>query len=116
MRMTISEHAVGDTTVLTLSGRLVLEEGEDPLREYVDRLVREGRVRLVLDMAGVTFIDSAGLGTLVGKYVSVHKAGGDIKLLNLTPRTAHLFEITKLTRVFEAFRSEQDAVRSFAAH
>lgn len=115
MLMQITEHAVGDVTVLNLKGRMVLDEGEIPLRQHVDELVQQGRVKLVLDLQDVTYIDSAGLGTLVGKYVSVHRHGGTIKLLHLTPRTAHVMQITHLTRVFESFDSEDEAVRSFTA-
>ncbi len=113
MVMEITEHVVGDVTVLALKGRFVLEEGENPFRECIEALVRQGRIKIVLDMREVTYLDSAGLGVLVGKYVSVHRRGGNIKLLLVTPRSEHILEVTKLTRVFEMFESEEAAVHSF---
>lgn len=112
--MEITQHTVGGVTVLTLKGRLVTEDG-DAVRTAIDALVQQGRVELVVDLQGVTYIDSSGLGLLVSKYVSVRRAGGDVKLLHLTPRSSHLFAITHLTEVFEVFDSEADAVRAFGS-
>lgn len=111
--MRISEHAVGDVTVLRLEGRMILEEGDLPFRACVERLVTAGRIRLVVDFSGVTYMDSAGIGMLAAKYLTVRRTGGDLKLLRLTPRAYHLLSITKLTTVFEAYESEEEAVRSF---
>jgi anti-anti-sigma factor len=61
----------------------------------------------------VTHLDSGGIGMLVAKYLTVHRRGGSLKLLHLTPRSAHLLSITKLCTVFEAFESEGEALRSF---
>ena len=110
----ITDHTVGDVTVLTLKGRLVLEDDELPLVGIVERLFRENRLKLVLDLRDVTYIDSTGLGLLVAKYVGARRRGGDLRLVHLTARTAHLMEITKLAAVFSTFDSEGDAVESFA--
>ena len=112
-RMRIVERRVADVTILQLIGRLELEEGDVMLRDHVDGLVAEGRVNIVLDMKEVTRLDSAGIGMLVSKYLSVKKRGGTIKLLHLTDRADHLMHITKLSTVFENFDREEDAVRSF---
>lgn len=112
--MRITERTVGDVTILELEGRLVLTEGETPLRDCVNRLVEQGRVKIVLDMRNVTRLDSAGIGMLVSKYLTAHRKGGRIKLLNLTIRGDHLMGITKLSTVFEIFESEEEAIRSFA--
>jgi anti-anti-sigma factor len=112
--MQIVERRIGDITILRLKGRMILEEGEGPLKEHVEGLVRQGRVRIVLDMHDVTRLDSAGIGMLVSKYVTVHRQGGAMKLLNLTSRTDRLMSVTQLTRVFECFESEDEALRSFA--
>jgi anti-sigma B factor antagonist len=112
----INERRVGDVTILELDGRLVLEEGEIPLRDTVDRLVAEGRSRIVLDMRRVTVLDSAGVGMLVCKYLTAFRTGGSLKLLHLTPRADHLLHLTKLSTVFETFDAEEDAVQSFARH
>ena len=114
-RMKITETPVGDVTILRLTGRLELDEGDLVFRDYVNRLVAEGRVKIVLDLKDVTHIDSAGLGMLVSKYVSTRNRDGTIKLLNLTLRNNHLMGITRLATVFEIFDEEADALRSFGA-
>jgi len=111
----ILERSVGDVTVLTLQGALALEDGDTPLRDRVDGLVAQGRVKIVLDMRDVTRLDSFGIGLLVSKYLSVHNRGGELKLLHVTPRAAHLLEVTKLSSVFAIFESENEAIRSFAS-
>ena len=112
-RLTITEVQVGDVTILQLSGRLELEEGDLDFRDHVDRLVAGGRLQILLDLKAVTRIDSAGIGMLVSKYLSTQKRGGTIKLLHLTRRSDHLMDITRLATVFEIFDDEADAVRSF---
>jgi len=104
---------VGDVTILELRGQLK-EDGDIPLPEIVANLVRRGRQRLVLDLGGVTHIDSTGVGLVAAKYLTVRRLGGDLKLLHLTPRATQLLTITKLSRVFEIFDEEDQAVRSFA--
>lgn len=111
--LTITERTMGDVTVLRLSGRLVLETEETPLREQVDRLASEGRVNVVLDLRDVSYIDSAGLGVLVSKLVSLRRRGGDLRFVGLTPRSTALMHVTHLLTVFQTFATEEDAVRSF---
>jgi anti-sigma B factor antagonist len=113
--LTITEVQVGDVTILRLSGRLELEEGDLDFRDHVDRLVAGGRLKILLDLKAVTRIDSAGIGMLVSKYLSTQKRSGTVKLLHLTRRSDHLMDITRLATVFEIFDDEADAVRSFAA-
>jgi anti-sigma B factor antagonist len=112
--MTIEERPVGDVTVLTLKGRLVLDDGDDSLRERVERLIAAGRVRLLLDMAAVDYVDSAGVGVLVAKYLSVRRRGGDLRFVHLSPRVMHVMEIAHLLTIFQSFDSEQAALGSFA--
>ena len=112
-RMRIVERRIGDVTILQLIGRLELEDGDAVLRDAVNRLVADGRVKLVLDLKEVTRLDSAGIGTLVSKYLTVRRGGGLMKLLHPTDRTDHLMEITRLTTVFEIFTNEDAALRSF---
>ena len=109
----ITQRTVGEVTILELEGRLVLDERELPLREHVDQLVADGRVRIVLDMSHVTRLDSAGIGILVSKYLTATGKGGSLKLLRPTVHSRYLLEITKLSTVFEIFESEDDAIRSF---
>jgi anti-sigma B factor antagonist len=113
--MTITEARAGGVTILRLTGRLELEAGDLTFRDHVNRLIAEGRVNILLDLRDVTRIDSAGIGMLVSKYLSAKNRGGTIKLLNLTRRSDHLMDITRLVTVFEIFDEEDDALRSFEA-
>ncbi len=112
--MQIAERSVAGVIILELTGRMVLEEGDNPLRDYIDELARQGRVKIVLEMQGVSRLDSAGMGMLVAKYVTVHRRGGRMKLLHPTERARYLLRITRLDSVFEIFENEADAIRSFA--
>jgi len=111
--ISITERRVGDVTILELDGRLVLEEGEIPLRDCVDRLVAEGHTKIVLDLRRVTRLDSAGIGMVVCKYMTALRRGGALKLLQPTMKAEELLHITRLSTVFEVFKSEDEAVRSF---
>ena len=111
--MTITEHAFGAVTVLHLDGRLVYGDGDQALKEQINALVRQGRKLLVLNMKDVTYLDSAGVGVLVWKFVTVRKQGGTIKLANLSPRSHNVMHISKLLQVFEHYDSEEEALRSF---
>jgi anti-anti-sigma factor len=113
--ISITERRIDDVTILELEGRLVLEEGEIPLRDCVDRLVAEGRTRIVLDLGGITRLDSAGIGMLVCKYLTALRRGGVLKLLHPTPRAEELLHMTRLSTVFEIFKSEDEAIRSFGS-
>ena len=113
-RLRIDESLIANVTVLRLKGRLEIEEGDEMLRERVNELVKAGRVKIVLDMTGVTRLDSMGLGILASKLLTVRRQGGDIKLLRPPDHTTYLLEITRLSSVFEIFEHEGDAVRSFA--
>lgn len=113
--MHIEERAVGDVTVLDLKGRVTLGEGDELLKDKVNSLINQGRRKLVLNLAEVPYIDSAGLGEIVRTYTTVSRQGGSLKLLSLTKRISDLLAITKLLTVFETFDSEADAVKSFSA-
>jgi anti-sigma B factor antagonist len=110
----ISERTVGDVTILDLQGRLVLDETEH-FRRRVEDLVQNNRSKILLNLKDVTYIDSAGVGMMVGKYLSVRRKGGDVKLLHLSPRSHRVMTITKLLTVFETFDAEDQAVASFGA-
>jgi len=111
--MEIAERTIGDVTILDLKGRLVAGDGDDVLRDAVDRLVRVGCRKLLLNLQEVPYIDSGGLGVLVGKYVSLRKRDGHLKLCNAGPRAERVLRITKLLTVFEALDSEAEAIKSF---
>jgi len=111
--MEVIEREAGDVTILVLNGRLVLEDLDAQLRPTLEALIQRGRLKLVLDVTNVSYIDSAGVGFLVSKYVSAHRRGGGIKLVHVTPRVARVLEITSLSRVFESFDTQQQAVQAF---
>ena len=113
--MQIEERAVGDVIVLDLKGKITLGEGDELLKDKVNSLVNQGHKKIVLNLADVPYIDSAGLGEVVRTYTTVSRQGGSLKLLNLTKRITDLLSITKLLTVFETFDSENEAVRSFSA-
>ena len=100
--------------MLDLKGRVVLGEGDDPFRQHIEGLIKQGRLKIVLNLRDVTYIDSAGVGVMVGRLVAVRKLGGDIRLMNLVQRNLRVMTITKLVSVFETFEAEEEAVRSFA--
>ena len=111
--MQVSARRSGGVTVLDLKGRLVLEEGVPVLREGIDRLVAAGETNIVLNFRDITYVDSCGIGLLIAKLVSVRRSGGDVRLANLTSRSHHLLEITRLLDVFLVFASEQEALSSY---
>ena len=113
--MQIEERNVGDVVVLDLKGKVTLGEGDELLKDKVNSLVNQGHKKIVLNLADVPYIDSAGLGEVVRTYTTVSRQGGSLKLLNLTKRITDLLAITKLLTVFETFDAERDAVRSFSA-
>ena len=113
--MDIAERTVSDVTVLDLKGKMTLGEGDELLKDKINSLLSQGKKKLVLNLEGVPYIDSAGLGEIVRTYTTVSRQGGSLKLLNLTKRIEDLLSITKLLTVFETFDTEADAVRSFSS-
>ena len=102
-------------TILDLSGKITLGEGDEVLREKIASLVDAGKNKMLLNLDGVPYIDSAGLGEMVRTYTTVSRQGGKLKLLNLTKRIEDLLSITKLLTVFETYDSEAEAIQSYAA-
>ena len=113
--MEIVERTVNDVTVLDLKGKMTLGEGDELLKDKINSLLAAGKKKLLLNLEGVPYIDSAGLGEVVRTYTTVSRQGGSLKLLNLTKRIEDLLSITKLLTVFETFDTEADAVASFGA-
>ena len=112
--MHIEERSVGDVIVLDLKGKMTLGEGDELLKDKINSLVQQGRRKVVLNLEGVPYIDSAGLGEIVRTYTTISRQGGSLELLNLTKRITDLLSITKLLTVFETYDNEADAVRSFS--
>jgi anti-sigma B factor antagonist len=113
--LNIVNKQVGDVSVLGLKGRIVLGEGSSALRERIKNLVRDGKKKIVLNMTNVTYVDSAGLGTLVEAHVSAKKQGATLLLSDLGVKFHEVMQITRLVTVFSVFATEADAISSLAA-
>ena len=113
--MEIQERTLQDVVVLDLTGKLTIGEGDELLKERISNLVQQGHHNLLLNLEGVPYVDSAGLGEIVRTYTTVSRQGGKLKLVNLTKRITDLLSITKLLTVFETYESEDEAVKSFSA-
>lgn len=111
--MKTSSRQVDGITILDLSGRITLGEGSVVLREAVKELSAQGQKQILLNLGNVTYIDSSGIGELVGAFTSIRNAGGDLKLLNLTKKVHDLLQITKLYTVFDVWDDEASAISSF---
>lgn len=112
--MTIAERTNGEVTILDLQGRLALGDGAEDLRERVNALLAQSRSRIVLQLSGVPFVDSAGLGELIRTVQGARKAGGSAKLCNPTQRILDLLRIAKVQGFIESYGTEEEAVRSFS--
>jgi anti-sigma B factor antagonist len=111
--MDIKERVVDGVSVLDISGKIVLGEGDVQIKERIKSLLADGQKKILLNLADVSYIDSAGLGSLISSYATVKREGGQLKLVNLTKRVQDLLAITKLITVFETFDDEKEAIASF---
>src|SRR5579864_4290516 len=111
--MTLNDRASGEVTVIDVIGRITIDDGADAFRDRVRALVRDSRVKLVLNFKEGSYIDSTALGEIVRAYTSATRKGGTVKLLNVPPRVHELLVVTKLLSVFDLFDDETEAVRSF---
>ncbi len=109
----ITEHTVGSVTVIAVTGRLVIDEGERVLRERVAALILDGRINILLDLSNVRYIDSSGVGTLASLLIHVAGRDGKLKLLSPSPRVDQVLRVTHLTSAFEIFDDEAAAIGSF---
>ncbi len=113
MSVTANVRKVGDVEVVDLNGRITLGEGCGKLRDTIKDLLNKGTKKILLNMGGVSYVDSAGLGELVGSHATVSHQGGTLKLLNLQKKILDLMQITKLHTIFEVFEDENAAVQSY---
>ena len=112
--LNMKERQAGDVTVLDMEGKITIGEGSVALRSAIRRLLEEGKQKVLLNLAGVGYIDSSGIGELVSSYTAIAvKGGGQLKLLNLTQKLQDLLTITKLLTVFDVYDSEADALNAF---
>ena len=110
----IDQRRSADVTILDLKGRLRVGGNAVALHRSIRSLVLEKKTQIILNLAGVTFIDSCGLGELVASQVSVENKGGEIKLIGLTDQLRELFRATRLLAVFDIYANEVEAIESFA--
>ena len=113
MPLTIDSREVGHVTILDVKGRIVLGDEIGQLRKEVRDLLAEGKKKIILNLADVDYIDSSGVGELVGSFTTVRNAGGELKLLNLTQKVHDVLYVTKLYTVFDIKDDEFTAVKSF---
>ena len=113
MPIAITERRVRDVTILEVKGRVVFYDGAAILRAHINDLVDQARLKMLLDLRDVTYMDSFGVGVIAAKYVSLRRKGGELKLLKPSPRCQQVLTISGLLRIFQSFESEDDALRSF---
>ena len=111
--LNISTRHADNVTIVDLVGQIRLGETNINLHNAIKKLVESGEKNVLLNLAGVTHIDSSGLGELVAGYTTIERAGGQLKLLKLSDRVIDLMTITKLFTVFDVFEEESTAVESF---
>lgn len=104
----------GDVTILDLSGRITIGSGEEALRNATQEILNNGAKKVVINMGGVTMIDSSGIGELVSAYTTATNRGAKLKLANLPAKVSDILTITQLITVFDVFDTEAEAVQSFA--
>jgi anti-sigma B factor antagonist len=109
----LASRQVGDVTVVDAAGRITLGEGASAFRDIIRELAQKGDKKLLLNLSGVSYIDSSGIGEMVSGFTTVTNNGGQLKLVGLSKRVKDLLQITKLYTVFEAYDDEAQAVRSF---
>ncbi len=112
MTLKIDKRDANGITIVVCHGRIVFGEESNYLREKLKEILVSAR-QIVLDLSGVTYIDSGGLGTLVGVYSSARAAGADVKLTGLNQRIKDVLQITKLVTVFEVYDTEAQAITAF---
>ncbi len=112
--LNISERQAGDVTILDMNGKVTIGEGSIALRSTIRRLLGEGKKKILLNLSGVGYVDSSGIGELVSSFTAVNKESGSLKLLNLTQKIQDLLAITKLLTVFDVYESESEALGSYS--
>jgi len=111
--MKVNVRSEGEVSVVDLSGKITIGEGDVLLRETIETLLKEGRSKIVLNLARISYMDSAGIGELVACYKRSREKGGQLKLLNPSGKVYDLLQLTKLEEIFETFRDEGEAIQSF---
>ncbi|HEV3511806.1 MAG TPA: STAS domain-containing protein [Candidatus Sulfotelmatobacter sp.] len=113
MPLSIENREVAHVSILDVKGRIVLGDEIHQLREAVRGLLEQGKKKIILNLAEVDYMDSSGVGEMVGAFTTVRSAGGELKLLNLSPKVQDILYVTKLYTVFDIRNDEFTAVKSF---
>ena len=113
VEMKIKERMNGDVCVLEISGKVQGGPDDDVFRQTVQRLVDEGKTKVLLDLSDVPWMNSTGVGIIVSGYTTITNAGGSVKLLNVKERVKSILMVTRLLSVFESYYHEEDAMKSF---
>lgn len=111
--MSIETRTVKDVTILDVKGKVTIGEGDVTLRESIRGALADGAKKILLNLSGVTTIDSSGIGEVVSIYTTINYQGGKLKLTNLPPKVNDILMITQLITVFETYDSETEALQSF---
>ncbi len=111
--MKATSRTANGVEIINLQGKITIGAGDSQLREVITNSLNAGKNNLLLDMSGVTTIDSSGIGELVGSYTTVTNRGGKLKLLHLPAKLNELLHVTQLITVFEVYENEQDALSSY---
>ena len=111
--LNINQRQAGDITILDLDGDVRIGDSSTALRGAIRNLVAAGNKKILLNLAGVKYIDSSGIGELIANYTTVNRGGGQLKLLNLTEKVQDLLVITKLLTVFDVYDDDAEALGSF---
>ena len=111
--MKATSRSVDGVEIISLSGKITIGSGDSQLRDVITNAMNNGQTKLLLDMSGVTTIDSSGIGELVGSYTTVTNRGGKLKLLHLPAKLNELLHVTQLITVFEVYENEQEALKAF---
>jgi len=111
--MKATSRDVNGVEIVKLEGKITIGSGDSHLREVISNAISNGKNKILLDMSGVTTIDSSGIGELVGSYTTVANRGGKLKLLHLPAKLNELLHVTQLITVFEVYEDEQEALKSF---
>jgi len=104
----------GDIRIIGLSGKITIGSGDVQLRELINQNLEEGHSKLVLDLSGVSTMDSSGVGEMVAAFTSAKKRGAQMKLVNLSPKIMDILQMTQLITVFETFEGMDEALESFS--
>lgn len=113
MSLTINTRELTDVVAVDLAGKLTLGEATGQLRDTIRDLTKAGKTKILLNLKNLEYMDSAGLGELIGAYTTLKNAGGALKMVNVEGRALDLMQVTKLITLFEFFDDEATATKSF---